>query len=148
MEYRLRPATAADYDFLFRLHVATIREVVAATWGWDEAFQQERFREKFDPAVQQILVVDGEDVGVVKREVREGNLFLGLIEIAPAHQGMGLGTEIIRDLLDEAHGRGKALDLHVLKANRRARALYERLGFTIVEERQERFVMRAPPPKE
>lgn len=146
MEYRFRPATAADYDFLYWLHAATIREAVAATWGWDEIFQRQRFRQHFDPDVQQIIVVDGKDVGVLKLEERPGEPFLSLIEIAPAYQGQGLGTRIIRDLLQEVHGAGKALTLHVLKANPRARALYERLGFTVVEEREERYVMCAPPP--
>jgi ribosomal protein S18 acetylase RimI-like enzyme len=146
MDYELRPASADDYAFLYRLHAATIREAVAATWGWDEDYQRQRFRENFDPACQQIVVVDGADAGVVKTEDRDGP-FLGLIEILPRYQGLGLGTRIIRDLLEQAHGRGEALTLHVLKANPRARALYERLGFHVIEEREVRYVMRAPPPE-
>lgn len=145
MEYRLRAATADDYDFLYRLHATTIREAVEATWGWDETFQRQYFRDHFDPEAQQIVVVDGKDVGVLKWEERDGEPFLGLIEIVPAYQGQGLGTRLIVDLLTEAQNRGKSLTLHVLKANPRARALYERLGFITIEERTERYVMRAPP---
>lgn len=143
MEYLLRPTTDEDYDFLYWLHTATIREAVEASWGWDENFQQQRFREHFDPSAQRIVVVEGKDVGVLKVEERDGKPFLGLIEIAPGYQGQGLGTRIIRDLLADTHLRGQALTLHVLKTNPRARALYERLGFVIVEEREKRYVMRA-----
>jgi ribosomal protein S18 acetylase RimI-like enzyme len=93
-------------------------------------------------------VVEGKDVGVLKTEEREGELYLGLIEILPGYQGQGLGTTIIRGLRQKAHRQGRALSLHVLKANPRAHALYERLGFSVVEERQERYVMRAIPPEE
>ncbi len=38
-DYSLRPATVKDYTFLRSLHVATMKDYVAQTWGWDEAFQ-------------------------------------------------------------------------------------------------------------
>src|SRR6478672_9307181 len=37
-EYHLRQATHADYDFLHWLHVAAMKEAIAQTWGWDDAF--------------------------------------------------------------------------------------------------------------
>lgn len=145
MNYALRPATDGDYDFLYALHCATIREAVEATWGWDDAFQEAFFRERWDPAARQVVVVDGQDVGVLVLEERDGDLFLGLIEIAPTHQRRGLGTAIIRDLQEQARGQRRAVTLQVLKANRAARRLYQRLGFRNVEERRERFVMRWEP---
>ncbi|MFW5942674.1 MAG: GNAT family N-acetyltransferase, partial [Chloroflexota bacterium] len=110
-----------------------------------DAFQEAYFRERWDPAARQIVVSEGEDVGVLALEERDGDLFLSLIEIAPSHQGRGLGTAIIRDLQQRAREEGRALGLHVLKANPAARRLYRRLGFDIVEEREERFVMRWTP---
>ena len=55
--YTLRPATHDDYHFLYHLHISTIRPAVEATWGWDEAFQREYFREHFDPATRQIIEI-------------------------------------------------------------------------------------------
>ena len=146
--YRLRPATDDDFAFLYDLHRRTIREAVEATWGWDEAYQRRRFREHFDPAESQIVVVAGRDVGVLQVEDRGTDVSLGLIEIAPSYQGQGLGTRIIKDVLALAHGERRPVSLHVLKTNSRARRLYERLGFVLDEEREERLVMRADPPEE
>lgn len=143
--YSLRPATAEDLSFLYDLHRTTVREAVEATWGWDEAFQQQRFREHFDPAGSQIIVVEGRDVGVLQVEEWGDEVFLGLIEIARSHQGQGLGTCVIQDVLAVAHAEGRPVSLHVLKANPRARRLYERLGFVVDEEREVRLVMRADP---
>jgi ribosomal protein S18 acetylase RimI-like enzyme len=146
--YSLRPATAADYDFLYTLHAATIRPAVEATWGWNDAVQEQYFRERFVPEQNQVIVAGGEDVGVLKLEERDGDLFLSLIEITPAFQGAGLGSQIIRDVVALAFARGQAVTLHVLKANPGARRLYERLGFQIVETRDVRYVMRVVPAEE
>jgi RimJ/RimL family protein N-acetyltransferase len=37
----MRPATADDFDFLYRLHRTTLKEYVAQTWGWDEGRQRQ-----------------------------------------------------------------------------------------------------------
>ena len=140
--YTLRPATDADYDFLYKLHVATIRPAVEATWGWNDAFQQELFRSRWDPTDTQIVVVDGNDVGVVRLRESDAEVFLSLIEIHPDHQNHGLGTTIVQDILTKAHQHSLPVLLHVLKANEDARRLYERLGFEIIETREERYVMK------
>lgn len=140
--YTLRPATQTDHDFLYRLHIAAIREAVEATWGWDEAFQRRHFEEHWDPAPRRIIVVEGQDVGMVQVETYAGELFLALIEVAPQWQGRGIGSAVIRDVQAQARKAGLPVTLHVLKANPKARRLYERLGFVVVEEREERYVMR------
>ena len=140
--YTLRPATEADHDFLLGLHLVALREAVEATWGWDEAFQRSYFEDHWDPGPRRIIVMDGEDAGVLQVESYVDEIFLALILIAPAFQGQGLGTAVICDVQAQARAAGLPLTLQVLKANPRARRLYERLGFEVVEEREERYVMR------
>ena len=142
MMYTLRQVTEEDYDYLYALHVAAIREAVTATWGWDEAFQRRYFEEHWDPGPRRVIVVDGEDVGVVQVEWYVHEVFLALIEVAPAWQGRGIGSAVIRDVQAQAREAGLPVTLQVLKANERAKALYERLGFGVVEEQEERWVMR------
>lgn len=38
----LRPASKVDYRFLWELHRTAMKPYVAATWGWDEAWQPDR----------------------------------------------------------------------------------------------------------
>lgn len=142
-DYTLRQATEDDYDFLYALHVATIREAVEATWGrWDEGFQRRWFEDHWDPGPRRIIVVQGQDVGILQVEWYEDELFLALIEVAPDWQGQGLGSAVIRDVQAQAQDAGLPLRLQVLKGNPKARRLYERLGFVVVEEKEERVVMR------
>ncbi|HYJ70204.1 MAG TPA: GNAT family N-acetyltransferase [Nocardioidaceae bacterium] len=125
----LRPATDADREFCFALHEATLREYVAAIWGWDDATQREFFDRGWDPSVTDIVTRDGHDIGVIKVEERAEVTYLGLIEIHPDHQGGGVGAELIQDLVADAARRGRAVELDVLSVNTRAAAFYRRRGF-------------------
>ena len=140
MDVSLRPATDGDYDFLWWLKGTTMRDYVEAIWGWDEAFQRQYFRDRFDPARLEIVERGGEAIGYLSVERREDAIFLGVIEIAPDHQGRGIGTGLIRDLQHEARGRGVPLKLQVLQGNP-ARDLYERLGFAATGETETHSMM-------
>lgn len=139
--YTLRPATNEDYDFLYALNRTTMRDYIDATWGWQEEWQEEYFRRKFDPARRKIIVVAGHDAGVLVVEERPQELYLGLIELLPDYQGRGIGTQIVSELQAKAHDAGLPLALHVLKTNEPARRLYERLGFTIAADEEVRYRM-------
>ncbi len=124
----LRPATAADTEFCFRLHKAAMGDVVAAIWGWDEQDQRDHHLRVFDPGNTRIVTADGVDVGMLSVDHGPTEIYLGRIEIHPDHQGRGIGTHLISGLLDQAGRRGQDLILDVLAVNHRAHALYRRLG--------------------
>ncbi|WP_240691323.1 hypothetical protein [Amycolatopsis nivea] len=48
-EIGLRPTTAADSDFCFRVHRAALGEYVAANWGWDDETQRRYHDRAFSP---------------------------------------------------------------------------------------------------
>ena len=62
------------------------------------------------------------------------------IYIEPAAQNRGVGTMLIRDLIEHALRRVRPLRLRVLRPNP-ARLLYLRLGFVVTEETPERYFM-------
>lgn len=145
MQISLRPATREDYDFLWWLHCATMRPYVEETWGWDEQWQAEYFHDHFDPTTRQVIECDGVPIGYISVERREHRIFLAAIEIAPDHQNRGIGTRLIRGLLDEADAKGIPVQLQVIKVNHPARRFYERLGFAVVGETETHHLMRRPP---
>lgn len=87
--YTLRQAEQADYDFLYHLHKETMQAYVEATWGWNEEWQREYFDRKWDPCRRQIIQVNGRDAGVLVVDNRQGEHYLGLIELLPEFQGAG-----------------------------------------------------------
>jgi ribosomal protein S18 acetylase RimI-like enzyme len=59
--------------------------------------------------------------------------------VIPAYRGQGIGTRIIKNLLNTAHTAGyPTIEIGVLAKNTRARHLYERLGFKPVRTIQHR----------
>jgi len=136
-----RPATEADMDFLYALHVATMKEYVDKTWGWDDAFQRSAFWKNFIPDDVQIITHAGNDIGMLSFVERKEDLFLRSIEIHPTHQHRGIGTRIIQQVVHDAALKSKPTSLRVLKVNPAMR-LYERLGFLEIEETQTHFIMK------
>lgn len=125
-----RPATNDDRALCWRLH-QLLRPYVEATWGWDTTDQRRRFDAWFDAAPLQIIEHDARAVGMLRVDHGDVPVRLLSIVIAAAEQRRGIGAAVIADVVREAAHR--PVWLQVLKANP-ARALYARLGFTVIGE--------------
>jgi ribosomal protein S18 acetylase RimI-like enzyme len=123
-----------------------MRPYVEATWDWDDRAQEVLFDESFAPERCRIIQVAGEDAGVLTVEESEQQIWLELIEIHPRWQRAGIGTSIVRSLLQRGAETRKPVSLRVLRTNTSARSLYERLGFAAVREDEVRTYLRADPP--
>ncbi len=144
--WHLRPARPDDHDFLFKLNATTMREHVERVWGWNDADQAAFFKNRFAPDRWQIIQADGEDVGVLIVEETSEEIYLAEVQIVPEWQGRGVGSSIVRSLMNDAAAAGKPLTLRVLHVNERARALYERLGFRPFKEIETHTYLRWEPP--
>jgi ribosomal protein S18 acetylase RimI-like enzyme len=115
---------------------------VEDTFGpWDEVWQENYFRDRFDPAVLQVIQLDEQDVGVLFIQERVEELFVVNLEILPEYQRKGIGTTVIRQLLAAAQRQSKPVALQVLKSNIPARNLYQRLGFGVTGENATHYIM-------
>jgi len=144
-DWQLRPISPTEFEWAFELHRAALGEYVDQTWGWDEAVQRRLFAGSFDRRPLQVIEVDGTGVGVLEVDERPDELVLGLVELLPAWQNKGLGTDILRWLLRRAHETHRTLGLSVLNANPRAAALYEREGLRVVGSGPAKLQMRGAP---
>lgn len=141
MEISFRPITAEDYDFLWHLHNSALKKYVDETWGWDEEWQANDFRQKFDPRLGKIIRVDGADAGFWLVDEREHEIFLISIRLLPGFQRKGIGTRLIGELIQNSK---LPVRLRVLKVNP-ARRLYERLGFVITADLDTQYEMVRQP---
>lgn len=128
--YTLREAKQGDFQSLYDIHKSAMHDYVDAVWGWDERDQSRRFREYFDRGGLQVIVVNGEDAGFLHVVHTEDDVDVVNIEIAPPHQGRGIGTSVLTDIISRARDENVSVSLRVLKINEGARRLYERMGFT------------------
>ncbi len=152
--FSLRTAVPDDEAFLYKLYCTTRSEEMVA-WGWDGA-QQETFlrlqftaqRQHYETAYGEaghtILLVNDQPAGRIFVFRSERELVLVDIALLPDTRGSGIGTALIRELLDDAGRADKPVSLHVENHNR-ARRLYERLGFEIVEDNGAYFRMEWRP---
>jgi ribosomal protein S18 acetylase RimI-like enzyme len=145
----LRDGRREDEPQLFALHREAMREYVIQTWGWDEHWQRVHFRKAYVPANHAIIVRresqaprgDEPLVGRVCLTRHWRRIFLRDIELAAGARNRGLGTAIMRAVLELAHREHRAVDLLVLKCNP-AQRLYARLGFGVTADDGARVTMR------
>ena len=153
-ELSLRPTTPGDDAFLRRVY-AGVREEELSVVTWTEAqrdaflaqqfeAQDAYYREHYHPATFDVIELDGEPVGRLYVARWEDEIRIVDISLVPEHRGRGIGTALIRALLDEAAAAGKRLSIHV-EVHNRARRLYERLGFLAVAENGIYLLMEVTP---
>ncbi|MHA7262065.1 ribosomal protein S18-alanine N-acetyltransferase [Arthrobacter sp. TMN-37] len=114
------------------------------------------YEEFFRPDTRRYVVaeVDGEIVGYAGVMVIDSTADIQTIAVLPAHEGRGIGTALLRELLAEAARRGaREVLLEVRADNPRAQLLYSRTGFEKIATRRryyrdgvDAWVMRLPLP--
>src|SRR3954451_1182163 len=151
---RLRPISKSDDRFLRRVY-ASVREDELALVPWDEAqreaflrqqfdAQDTHYREHYDGASFHVVEVDGEPAGRLYVARWEDEIRIMDIALLPEYRGAGVGTRLLRELLDEGARTGKRVSIHVEKHNRALR-LYERLGFAAAADRGVYLLLEATP---
>lgn len=139
----LRPATGDDQDFLRAVFASTRAAEVAALGGEgalaasfvDMQFriQQQSYGSRYPAADNYIISIDDCPAGRLLVD-RSGNAQV-LVDIALLNdfRNRGIGSFLIRRLMNEAAAENKPVRLSVLKFNPALR-LYQRLGFSIVAD--------------
>ncbi|HEY6186187.1 MAG TPA: GNAT family N-acetyltransferase [Pyrinomonadaceae bacterium] len=155
MPVALRPVEPGDEPFLFELYSSTRADELAA-WGWDaaqqEAFlrlqfngQQGFYRMQYPDAEHRIITLGDQPVGRMIVIGADEEIRLADIVLLPQYRNRGLGASLIKDLCAEAGTRGLPVRLRVLKSNRDAARLYERLGFSMDGENETHLQMEWHP---
>lgn len=137
----LRSVVPSDEAFLFELYASTRKEELDA-WGWDDvqrkAFLEMQFRAQymsyraqFPNADHQIILEGDRPIGRVMVNRTDDEFRLIDVALLSEFRGTGIGTQLVRTLVDEASLAGKPLRLQVMRTNPAAR-LYRRLGFAVV----------------
>jgi ribosomal protein S18 acetylase RimI-like enzyme len=82
------------------------------------------------------VIVKGLQAETVIHPPTSKEIVLAHLGVAPEAQGQGIGTALVEHFLSWDAAKGKTPALDVAVTNPRAQALYERLGFVVVGERQ------------
>ena len=130
--YVLRPARRDDFEFAAAIYIETMRPLMHTLGQWNEAERRASLRRSFKASDTSIIVLDGRDIGWMQVSERDTDYNLAQLQLLDEYCGLGIGTRLIRDLIDRAAREEKTVSLSVIRINR-AIGLYERLGFRIID---------------
>ncbi len=131
MNYALRPATESDKQWLDTLRREAYRELFTATWGgWDEARHVRHFAESWGTGNISVVLVNDTPAGMMQVLESDEAIEIAEIQVLPSRQNLGLGSQLLVDVIASASRQGKPLRLHLGRQNHSALRLYERNGFT------------------
>lgn len=102
--------------------------------------QQSDYQTRFPQAEHSIIEVDGQPAGRIYMARLADSLRILDLTILPAKRNAGIGTQILRGLIDEAKTSDRAVRIYVESFNPSLH-LFERLGFAPVEELGVHYLM-------
>jgi len=139
----VRPVQPDDVSFLLLLYASTRADELALVPWTDEqrhAFvsmqfsaQQDHYLKQYPQAIHDIVVVDERPIGHLYVARLEHEMRIIDLTIVPEQRNAGVGSFLLRRLLDEASLAAKAVRIYVEDFNPSLR-LFERLGFKPVDQ--------------
>lgn len=150
----LRPITDDDLEFLFEVYASTRHDELSVV-PWTDSQKHEflriqfgaqhsHYQEHFSDATFDVIEVGGRPVG--RWYVLRGDEEFRIVDIAllPGDRGKGIGGKLLEGLIHEAQIVQVPVAIHVEHHNP-ALSLYERLGFTIVDDTGVYYLMTRTP---
>jgi GNAT superfamily N-acetyltransferase len=142
--YGLRPSTPEDLPFVLALNKANAVADVEHAIAWDEEAARAQVQRRFRPGRDWLVTKHGERIGLLSLDRRADAIVVRHIELLPEHQNRGIGSALIRGVLDFGAAQKLPVRLRVAKESP-ARSLYARLGFAVTAEDDRKVEMTATP---
>ncbi len=146
MKYHLYPAGNEDAGWINKLTRETMKPYVDLSWTTESEQEAYYKLNEFDEESTMVIVVDGEKVGRLTCITENKSIDLAELHLIPSFQGKGLGSIIIKDVIDDAALKALTVKLKCLRTNP-ARNLYRKLGFVQVDEDDKRLYFEYPAEK-
>jgi len=138
-----RPVQQDDAPFLLWLYASTRAEELALVPWTDEqrqvflrmqfAAQQDHYRKQYPLAIHEIVLVNERPIGQLYVARLEHEMRIIDLTIMPDQRNGGVGSFLLRRLLDEAALAARVVRIYVEDFNPSLR-LFERMGFKPVEK--------------
>lgn len=149
-----RPVNDSDIDFLKQVYFSTRLDEVGLT-GWNEQqiddflshqfqAQHQFYMEQFPAAEFTLILFKNIPAGRFYVETRNDEIRVIDIALLPDYRQQGIGKKIMQQTLDKAKTQNLPVHIHVEK-NNPAMHLYQRLGFTEIEDKGVYLFLRWSP---
>ena len=142
MTYRLIRAMTGDSELIFDIKKRSIKPYVEKMFGWDEEWQRQFVYKNYRPKDIEFIIAEDHCIGILEVQEDDNEIFLKNILIVDEYQEHGIGTDILKQLIEKAEASQKSIRLEVLAINQRAEAFYKRLGFEVTERTNIKVCMK------
>jgi ribosomal protein S18 acetylase RimI-like enzyme len=129
----LRPAGEGDFEAMLSLRLMAMRESLERLGRFDPERARQRLAREFRPSCTRHILRNGELVGYVVVFERDDTLVLDHLYIHPQAQREGIGSWVMRQVIERADARGLPICVTTLKLSD-ANRFYERHGFELREQ--------------
>ena len=119
-------------EFSYQVKKAAEGEYITHLFGWDEDVQRDFHAKAWQQQKPHIITYDGELIGTIATIETDDCIEIGQFFILPDYQNSGIGTHLLKSILDKADQLGKNVTLKFLKSNP-VKSLYVRNGFRVVD---------------
>ena len=116
MRLTLRPARPEDLDYCARHYFEGMEKIIKGL-NLNMDVQVAGLRQRWDVTQVRIITLDGTDIGWLQSFENDGALFLGQLFVDGALRRRGIGTEVVKALIEEAARAGRPMTLGVVKTN-------------------------------
>lgn len=140
--FTLRSANADDVAFLQEVYASTRADELTQL-PWNEAqrsafirmqftAQRQHYLKNYPHARQDLILVGDKPVGRLYVNRGEQEIHIIDITVLPEHRGQGIGSSILKSLIEESTEAHKSTTVYVESFNP-SRRLFERLAFEEIE---------------
>lgn len=140
MNYGMKKATKKDISRLINYKLKTVF-AYAGKLSNEEIDRIEKYVKEHVPLQlnnYKIIYINDNKIGCLLVEDREDGILLDEIYLEKEYRNLGIGTNIIKELMLE----NKIIYLWVYQENKKAVKLYMKLGFHIIEKTETRYYMK------
>ena len=141
---KLIPADETHKEFSYQVKKAAEGEYITLMFGWNENVQRDFHAKAWQRQKPDIISYDGKLVGTIATIESEDCVDIGQVFISPDYQNKGIGTHLLKGILDRADQSGKNVTLRFLK-NNPVKSLYIRNGFRVVDTDETLYYMERKP---
>jgi GNAT superfamily N-acetyltransferase len=139
----LRPVIPEDHEFLVTVYASTrAEELSLLPWTdeqreafvrWQFAAQQEHYAKHYPAGNHDIIMFERRQVGRMYVARLDQEIRITDITVLPAERNAGIGSYLIRQLLDEADRTGKVTRIYVEEYNPSLN-LFKRFNFSAIQQ--------------
>ncbi|MDT4823601.1 Glyoxalase-like domain protein [compost metagenome] len=146
-DIRYEPVGEADFEALLALRIEAMRESLERLGRFDPERARSRLRSTFRPEHTWSIELDGQRLGFYALRPDGDGLRLDHLYLRPGSQGAGLGSQVLRRILEDADRLGLPVRVGALRGSDSNR-FYQRHGFvqTAESEWDIDYLRPAPPP--